>query len=324
MGLKLGALALAMATGWKAYFGTALLADFTESEEPPADTPVPHQWGATSIYGILDADTVRANAATAIDGHAGFTLGEAPLSGKVYVEMLALSALNDDASTTGVGIATYLSGALPDHGIGTLATEVDMGSSKWQWFCYTGGAQVGGDMSPTHAVAPYTYRFGLCIDVATRKFWARPIYPGGEAQAYLGGGDPVAGTSPTVTLPGTDPIYLAASVRANGDAFATIAPDQLIAPPTGYAPPDVSAHMVLTGAMTAGAVGASSGAGYTATNATGAVTYRRDGAVVPGITFNADGTRSGTYTTPGTYIVYITARDSTGRLAQLREVLTVS
>lgn len=281
-------------------------------------------WGATSIYGDLAGDTVSAFAPGSTS-QAAFTYGEAPLSGKVYFEADIRSDAGGSATSTGVGIAAFDGVAVPTTGIGAAATELDLGSNATSAFAYSNGTQVVAD-TPAHAyVEPATFRFGIYVDVPARAVWARQIYPGGPG-AFLNGGDPVAGTDPIITVPGSDPIYPACSVRGDSNAYAklvTAPADFVDAPLTGYsAPATLTTRIAVSGTMAAGAVGDGSGSGYTAGGGTGPHTFIHAG-TVPGITFNADGTRSGTYTLAGTYVHVTTAIDANGQLGQLREEIVV-
>lgn len=119
------------------------------------------------------------------------------LYGKMYFEMEFDngSGINyADIMIAGLGDATLINTAAPGDNNSTafsLATEsVYQNSSK----IVTGSGSVLGLL-----------RVGFAINVATRNVWIRP-----EGSGYIGGGDPVAGTSPTGTVPGTSLIYACA------------------------------------------------------------------------------------------------------------------
>lgn len=282
------------------------------------------QWGATSIYGQINGDTAIATVPGG-PGEAGFVYGDAPLSGKVYFEADIRSDLSGTATSTGVGVAAYLGGAIPTHGIGATTTELDVGSSSSFAFAWS-SVQIIANMAAIKFADTHIYRFGFNIDVAQRKVWVRQIAPDGSTGPEMLQSGGVSG-DPTYVVPGTDPIYIAGSVRGDSNAYAKLITDPVdfaSSPMSGFsAIPPVATRITVTGGMVSGDTGTSSGSGYSVSGGTAPYTFVHAGAV-PGITFNADGTRSGTYLEGGEYIHYTTAVDANGRIGQLREAITVT
>jgi hypothetical protein len=192
-------------------------------------------WGQTTPYGVISGQSVNPIAGSD-STHAAFAIGDAALSaGKYYFEAETSNGSNGSI-TSGVGIASYAGGALPLHGIGTLATELDIGGQEGFYQAWSNNTQIGTNNNDCNAMPSGLVRWGFAIDVAARKVWVRNV-TNTLTKAWHLGGDPVAGTTPTWTCPGTDPLYLAGSARNATDSkivLVTDAAQMVSAAPTGF------------------------------------------------------------------------------------------
>lgn len=79
---------------------------------------------------------------------------------------------------------------------------------------------------------PVTRRFQFCVDADARAIWFRTT--DGPA-GWVGGGDPVAGTSPSIVLAGTAPIHAGATSARIENVVEMANPDLYVGPvPEGY------------------------------------------------------------------------------------------
>jgi hypothetical protein len=141
----------------------------------------------------------------AVAGAGSYASGRATraCSGKCYFS--AAIRHTDSGSVVGVGVAdatVNLTNTSNYPGIDNKSLAV--GSPNGTTFF--NGASLGtvGTLSAPDQVE-------IAVDTATRKVWVRQ-----EGGAWLGGGDPAAGTSPTATLSGTGDIYPAYWVSDTG------------------------------------------------------------------------------------------------------------
>lgn len=187
---------------------------------------------------ILSNGNTRLARTTSGSGWA-VAISTAALTGKVYFE------IEFDITDGG---AADIGGAALAMGAGTTGTT------------FVGSTQAGTGAYPRQfdwlnywdsSVSPYNvinhnqerdplYRFGIAVDADTRDVWIQYITGTGAGTGWLGGGDPAAGTTPTRTLSGADPIYAAAGMSASsvsGTPYADLVADPaafLMSAPAGF------------------------------------------------------------------------------------------
>ena len=170
--------------------------------EPPADENV---WDSTnkSEWAVLAADdTELRNILGPSDNYAN-ARSVRPLAGKCYFSARVRTPYG--GATVGLGVADGAwSPASSANWIGNAASNVAVAAWFMNGNVYTNGSIIGNLGSSSDA------QIQIAVDVSTRKVWVRR-----DGGAWLGGGDPAAGTSPTLTLPGSGDIYVAATLSAN-------------------------------------------------------------------------------------------------------------
>ena len=104
------------------------------------------------------------------------------------------------------------------------------GDGPWSNHAFYNGDWITTD-TPDTSLDPVR-RWGFALGTS-RRLWVRQVWVGG-ATAWYGGGDPVAGTTPTVTFAGSATLRPAASFHP-GDSGRIIAPASHYRPaPSGY------------------------------------------------------------------------------------------
>jgi hypothetical protein len=149
-------------------------------------------------------------------------------TGKFYAEMRN-TFLGGYGSAIGAGIdlvasnlATYLGGD-----INGMAAWVD-GTGGTQRHTYKNAVTAN---AQTPGVWGLNTNCRIAVDVGAGKLWLSHW----SATAWLGGGDPASGTSPTYTFTGGSTTWLAACPRASSNAIALVDPGSwLSAAPTGF------------------------------------------------------------------------------------------
>lgn len=113
--------------------------------------------------------------------------------------------------------------------LSTYIGQTNDGVGRWS---FDGSVFQGGSIifSPGSMSNPGTV--GVAIDPATRKVW---IYDN-TLSAWIGGGDPTTGTSPTATLTGSGSIYAAATPFLSPCWVELVSNPALMvaSPPSGY------------------------------------------------------------------------------------------
>lgn len=128
-----------------------------------------------------------------------------PLTGLVYFSARATRGLGNN------------------WGVGLIDETVVAGNGAWVGGGQSAGVWYEGRVYQTGAVLHYIGALSAASDVqiavrsASRRYWMRV-----NGGAWIGGGDPVADTLPTGTLPGTAAIYIAGSVDSRGGTDGTI------------------------------------------------------------------------------------------------------
>lgn len=127
--------------------------------------------------------------------------------GKTYFEM-DLTTLNSSGASLGAGVADA------STSLSTYAGSTTSGVELW---LPSGGVYFNGAVVITGTShGNGTYRYGYAVDVPTRKIWILDVTTG----AWVGGGDPTLGTSPTVTLAGTGALFAACTPFSNSPTQA--------------------------------------------------------------------------------------------------------
>lgn len=133
--------------------------------------------------------------------------------------------------------ASCTKGGGNNWGFGLMDAGVAAGNSAWvgsgnsAGIWYEGRVYQGGATLHTGSLYPATAEVQIAIRAASRRYWMRV-----NAGAWIGGGDPVADTAPTGTLPGTGAIYIAGSIDSRGVANGTIRLPATSADITGAVP----------------------------------------------------------------------------------------
>lgn len=174
--------------------------------------------------------------------HYGHCSTADPIEGKVYIEVL----LTFNAPSTNAAVFHFYGGTRSpseyptDASVGWWWNEpgVAIGiTGVWTAILYANSnlpGEVGNSAiySFPNNPMPVTRRFIFCVDSATRAIWFRTT--DGPA-GWVGGGDPVAGTNPTVVLAGSSPIFAGATSSYSTNIVEMVNPDLYIGPiPAGY------------------------------------------------------------------------------------------
>lgn len=171
--------------------------------------------------GVLGAGTPRAGGSSPTGVVWGPTVGNAllsddnrlltpfPSSGSTGVYARAYSANALTGKTYLSGVATASGAAI---GIARESTKLDPSTYFVGVTPNALGVWVGGSVYTNNNVigsvgAGSPLAVEIAVDVPNRKVWVRK-----NGGSWVGGGDPVAGTLPTYTMPGTDALFLAGCV----------------------------------------------------------------------------------------------------------------
>ena len=149
-----------------------------------------------------------------------------PIVGDVYFEIVINQASAVGGEVIAGGVADASASLSSYVGSATTSTGV------WQpnGNVYGGGAVVGN--AGTNASA--TRRYYVAVKASTREVWV--CLDGG---AWVGGGDPAAGTSPTYTLGGSGDVYAAATASYLVGAYVDLVSDPanfVGSAPAGFTP----------------------------------------------------------------------------------------
>lgn len=326
--------------------GHALMASVYEQYINPnyavSPNPVVLTWNAASASPLAVLSAGGTVVAPSSNGTYCKVASTDELTGFVYFE---IDLYGNDAVTNstpvGGGVGTYSgTGALTNTFAGSSYYKDDVGV-----YLVTG--------NPTNSILPYFqasslsadilsdinnvagstainahFRLGIAVSVAARKVWFRSVWTGG-ASAYMGGGDPTTGTSPTVTLEGTGPLYAMGSSNDSVSPVGIVSvADMVSAAPSSYSfidgTPAAPVPMSLSGTLPGGTVGTA----YTAT-------LTISGTYVSPVTFTGQpswmsisgtGAVTGTPTTAETEAFSIQATDSssTPQVATSSQTIIVS
>ena len=212
------------------YKGTTLV--YSGSPPPPTYAVFDATRLGTGGGGVLTLGDSRFQRTSAGTGYA-VAISNTPLVGKIYFEM-RVCLTGTTATDIGAGVRAQAAGAPNNQYTGQTTAGVSAFPRQFDWVRYNNGGTVfnyGPD--ETHPV----WTFGYAVDVPNRRVWIRQTAPGGNS-LWGGGGDPVAGTTPTATLTGSDPMYASGSISpAVGTLYIDLVSDpsnHLSAPPAGY------------------------------------------------------------------------------------------
>ena len=173
-------------------------------------------------------------------GHCNMT---SPLAGQVYFEVdVTFNSPYGNASVVNFyGGTLGPSDYLPTQSVGQMWGEpgVAIGlTSEWVAITFAnygmGTNEVAENAIYTFARTPFpvTRRFQFAVNVATRSIWFRTT---DGPVGWVGGGDPVAGTAPTVIINGSNPIYVGATSARPANTLRLILPNEFAnAPPSGF------------------------------------------------------------------------------------------
>ena len=149
---------------------------------------------------------VLANGNTRVSNNASGTYANSrtvhPISGKRYFGFfLNYSGSAGRNTAVGVADATWAYGTASSDWIGT-------GNSGSAWGPGDGGtpAAIYRNGSIIASAGIIVSNLEFAVDAATRSVWMRS-----NGGAWIGGGDPAAGTSPTFTVPGSGALYAVAT-----------------------------------------------------------------------------------------------------------------
>ena len=181
---------------------------FRSGDGQTLDVPSSITVVAYATWNPLDkaAGITLSNGDSRADGAGGYrsVRSTASVSGKRYFEMLHnVASVGGNSSAHGVSDGTQ-----------SLNSPAYVGSTSLSAGVWVppGGVYTNGPTSSGIGTQPIgVTRTEWAVDSATRKVWVR-VHGG----AWVGGGDPVTGTSPTATLGGTGGIYAMATPFASG------------------------------------------------------------------------------------------------------------
>lgn len=159
-----------------------------------------------SVPAVLSLGDSRLTADTAAAGTYANVRSTKPLTGLAYIS--GTVSMNDLSTNAGFGVGDITS-AVTNASIymGQQNLNVAMWGRTFTRY-FNNGAQTytgGGSGSPADVQ--------IAVRVATRRVWVRV-----NGGVWHGGGDPVADTSPTVTLSGTGAIYAQGTITRAGAA----------------------------------------------------------------------------------------------------------
>jgi hypothetical protein len=256
-------------------------------------------------------------------------MSEAPITANTYFEVEQRSGTNYEFYAYS-GVANDGLSLNNTQFIGGTSGSVDFGVAAKQFngdfLTFINGANT--DHTGDDQSLDPVYRFGIAINPTTRKVWVKQVWVGGSS-AYVGGGDPVAGTSPTATLSGSGPIYAAGSLSVsstNGYSSLISNPGQFYGSvPSTYASGLALANpsIVVSGAAGHQNISTSASGSYSSTGGSSSFTYAYDGTLPTGMAISSAGVRSGTLTAAGTFNYVINVIDSNGQRGMLFERIIV-
>ena len=212
----------------------------------PATTPDYATWANPLPSLTISPDGLTAYKNGAADPpHYGHCNMSSPLSGKVYVEVLATF----DAPYGNASVINFYGGTLGPEDYQATASVGQMWgepgvaigiTSQWTAICYAnygmGTNEVGNsswydfDRTPF----PVTRRFMFAIDADLRRIWARTA---DGPVGWIGGGNPVTNTTPSVIINGTSPIYMGATSARPANTLVLLLPADFTGTvPSGFTP----------------------------------------------------------------------------------------
>lgn len=155
-------------------------------------------------------------------------------AGNTYFEIESSMFLPDNRGGIWVSDAPFDLGFSLPLGQFTMPGTPSLGGAgdgEWWWSYYANDVPRGGQ-EPDHTIEP-RIRWGIAHAGSARMAWIRQVWPGG---ASSWDGDPTAGTSPSVTFPGTAAARIGATAT-DGNSITIIAPaDHYGAAPAGFTP----------------------------------------------------------------------------------------
>lgn len=164
-----------------------------------------------------------------------------PLTGKHYIEMQAIRV----SGLAGVALYNEERETLPTNappGQWYEAAGFHSALAGWSTGTYANAALPGEfSSSTTHGSSGSAQRHAICVDAtdpAEVKIWVRtPTLPPPGTATWIGGGDPAAGTDPTLIMEGEGPAMIGATLSAAGNSVEWIEPgDQQWTAPSGFVP----------------------------------------------------------------------------------------
>jgi hypothetical protein len=184
----------------------------------------PAQLSAGTI--LTDSNIRLQRVFPAVGGVSGSSRSARALTGNAYVSAGVTSQFNSGAIVAvGVGDGSLVASEntsidLDYIGKGPFGVSVYLPNGSVWWASNSRGFITGGPALGS----TFSSNVEIAVRTASRRVWVR--YSGSD---WFGGGDPAADTSPSYTLPGTQPIFLFASInRTNVTAlnqrFADIHP----------------------------------------------------------------------------------------------------
>lgn len=159
-------------------------------------------------------------------------LTDTPITTPTYLEFEVRIA---NGSYCGIGCYGGTNPDAPpaDHLLGQWWDEPggSFDTSQWTtlWFANYGMPQESSGSTSASGTQPRTDR--IRVAVSGRSFWFAI-----GAGAWLGGGDPAAGTSPTFTLAGSAPVYVGADADSGQYVTMLLPEDYAYAAPSGFTP----------------------------------------------------------------------------------------
>lgn len=254
-----------------------------------------------------------------VAGHVARALAEVPISGKMYWEVEQFS--NSLGSLVEFsGVATDGAAILNATTLGSAASSGDCGvaykNSNAEYIVYQNGS--GTTVTGADTTLDPFCRFGIAVDASTRNVWIRQVWPGG-ASAWVGGGNPATGTTPTKTIGGSSPIYPAVSTTEAAPGYCTILTNPASwysTAPSGFTAGVSTQHspIVIGGLPSHHNTSDTASGSYSATNGSGSYTFHTDGTLPAGLAVSSAGARSGTYTTAGTSQYQVNVQDTNNQL----------
>lgn len=146
---------------------------------------------------VLSAGNIRLATTSGTSGTYGNARSTRAIQGLCYVSVSTNTDSTGEVLGAGICDSTFPQ-ATTSRWVGDGTTSVGL------WFPASTGYFNG---SPIGTATGSPTFIEMAVRVASRKVWLRA-----EGGAWLGGGDPVADTSPTATLTGTGALYVVGSI----------------------------------------------------------------------------------------------------------------